>query len=993
MKNNYLAVNLAVLLAIGVLFAGPVTKDHSRKYNSRKSLNVSASASGAIEYLNQIRANQETKTIDVADVFKAQEQLKAKNALKNSKATTWIYRGPDNIGGRTRAILIDKDQSNVMYAGGVSGGLWKTTTSGQYWLPVQYGGSSSVDFANLAVVSICQAANGDIYFGTGEGFFYNHGGNTSTPMMLGAGIWKSSNNGDTFERLASTWPESDHVTFSLVNEMAADPTQNIIYAATVQGLKYTTDGGLSWSNAPLDNSSYNNSVALDVNTASDGSVIAAIGNRCFVKKSGTSTFVMRSGETENLIQTEGVTRIEFAYSPTDANYVYAVAANDVGLGELNNIYKSVDGGLNWVIVGKGGSALFQPFGSQGVYDMLIAVNPVNKEQVFIGGLNIYSGIKVQTGDLFAWSQISLNSLSPYHPLYVHSDQHTMVFDPKNPKTCFIGSDGGISRCLFDKDGYDYQFTRMNKNYNVTQFYSVASNNLGMVMGGTQDNSVILVKEQPEVSQNGDVMPFEIANSRIYADGGHVAMSKMNPVITFGTAQFGGLWRNNLDSYDEWRTFYSSKIVDAAEWTGTSNWEMDKEQSSFVTPIALWETANDIFSFDSVQFIARKDYENGQYVNFDSRNIYKMPVKVKLERDYAEGDTIYYHDPYSSLFALGMKREIWLTRNAENFIDEINSRTWWQVLAYNTLSSDEYITQLAFSANGNHLFFSTSEQDIYRLSNLNNARTFYDASYDDLAGSNQVTVLTKIGNANGRFVTGITCDPKNENNIMITLGNYGNDDYIYLCTQASYVNQSEDLNNFINVTGDMPKVPAYCALFEMKEEGKTAMIGTEMGVFMTDNLFSQVSATNVQWEPYQDAVGPVPVFQITQNTAPYKTSGGNYGKIYIATHGRGIFEDRTYVGIGDDFAEKAKQNKDELPIEIYPNPLVDDAILELTSTVNGELSIEIVNLSGQVVKIMNEGYKFSGDHKLNIKLGELTTGVYIMNVRIGEIKGSKRIIKK
>ena len=62
---------------------------------------------------------------------------------------TWEERGPSNVAGRTRSILIDAADvsNNTVFAGSVGGGLWKTTnfSSGTpTWI--------SVDdfFANLA---------------------------------------------------------------------------------------------------------------------------------------------------------------------------------------------------------------------------------------------------------------------------------------------------------------------------------------------------------------------------------------------------------------------------------------------------------------------------------------------------------------------------------------------------------------------------------------------------------------------------------------------------------------------------------------------------------------------------------------------------------------------------------------------------------------------------------------------------------------------------
>ena len=163
-----------------------------------------------------------------------------------------------------------------MYAAGVSGGLWKSTTSGGSWTQIMYSGDEETeDIPNLAIASMCQAANGDIYFGTGEGHYKGTG--TGSRGIEGAGIWKSTD-GENFVRLSSTWSDSDSKnTFNYVNKLAADPTDaNRLFAATIRGVRLTENGGQTWVNpvtqpsgAPILFS------AGDVKISSDGSIVIA----------------------------------------------------------------------------------------------------------------------------------------------------------------------------------------------------------------------------------------------------------------------------------------------------------------------------------------------------------------------------------------------------------------------------------------------------------------------------------------------------------------------------------------------------------------------------------------------------------------------------------------------------------------------------------------------------------------------------------------------
>ncbi|MBT4310736.1 MAG: hypothetical protein HOD49_10015, partial [Anaerolineae bacterium] len=62
--------------------------------------------------------------------------------------TSWNWIGPGNIGGRVRAMVIHPTTPDIMWAGSVSGGIWKTFNGGESW-------QAQDDFmANLAVTSI-----------------------------------------------------------------------------------------------------------------------------------------------------------------------------------------------------------------------------------------------------------------------------------------------------------------------------------------------------------------------------------------------------------------------------------------------------------------------------------------------------------------------------------------------------------------------------------------------------------------------------------------------------------------------------------------------------------------------------------------------------------------------------------------------------------------------------------------------------------------------
>src|SRR5207247_2606579 len=109
------------------------------------------------------------------------------------RTSGWTWLGPGNIGGRVRAILVHPTSTNILWCGGVDGGVWKTTNNAASWFPLN-------DFmANLAVscMAIDPANPNVIYAGTGEGTY-------NGDAIRGAGGAKTTDGGNTWTPLTST---------------------------------------------------------------------------------------------------------------------------------------------------------------------------------------------------------------------------------------------------------------------------------------------------------------------------------------------------------------------------------------------------------------------------------------------------------------------------------------------------------------------------------------------------------------------------------------------------------------------------------------------------------------------------------------------------------------------------------------------------------------------------------------------------------------------
>ena len=376
-----------------------------------------------------------------------------KTTVAGIDTNLWTWMGPGNIGGRIRAILIHPTATNIMWIGGVDGGIWKTTNSGASWFPLN-------DFmANLAVVTlVMDPTNPNVIFaGTGEGTF-------NIDAVRGAGVFKTTDGGSTWAQLSATANSS----FYYVNRLSICPTNNlIILAATGSGIWRSTDGGTTWSQR---NSSSN---MEDIMFDPSGANAIASGN------SGQLMYSTDGGVTWN--NASGIStsqRIEVAYAASSPNIVYASANISSG-----QIFVSSDGGQTYSLVSTPAH-----LSTQGWYDNCIWVDPTNPNLIVFGGTDVYRSTNGGTN----YTDIGGYAGS------IHPDQHAIVgisgYNGSSVATVFVGNDGGIFRAAnITTVSSSSGWTTLNNNLGITQYYGAAGNNSsGTIVGGTQDNGTLRV---------------------------------------------------------------------------------------------------------------------------------------------------------------------------------------------------------------------------------------------------------------------------------------------------------------------------------------------------------------------------------------------------------------------------------------------------------------------------------------------------------------------
>jgi len=323
----------------------------------------------------------------ITELKKAIEKSRKSNVARQDELNIQSVdsHGPGNIGGRTRAILIDpNDNTNqTWFAAAASGGIWKTTDRGTTWQNL------TPDLPNLSTNSLAMSvANTDvIYAGTGEVF----AGNFS--FVRGDGIFKSTDKGITWQQLQSTINNNN---FNSVNRIVVNPAdEDVVVIATNTGVFKSIDGGVSWS-IQLDSPGEVQDLVVNPN---DFNVIFA-----GVKNNGIFKSV-DAGETW-LNSSDGISageRFEIAISPTNTQKVYTSTYRiEADNSETTLIYKSINGGDSWALANLPSETDGNYLGGQGWYDNTIAVHPFDEDIVFVGG--VYLGKYTTTSNFNIESQ-------------------------------------------------------------------------------------------------------------------------------------------------------------------------------------------------------------------------------------------------------------------------------------------------------------------------------------------------------------------------------------------------------------------------------------------------------------------------------------------------------------------------------------------------------------------------------------------------------------
>ena len=391
----------AILLFVPVtgIFLLPVNTQENWELRSEKSKRLKASFGYPDKFAEMFAAAEglDEGYAPYPQGYKMEEFRRAKFANAKRGSTTklaWVERGPGRVGGRTRAILVDRTDptANTWFVGAVGGGVWKArryiSTSGETvieWTPL-------TDHLPSLAVSAMAGASVDhpdvIYFGTGEGF-----GNLDASS--GAGMFKSIDGGDTWTHLTST---SNNPDWAFINRIIVDPNNpDIVVAATQTNVSRPRTSRSSIFRSEDGGQSFSLVLTSEEGRIQDLRAKPDDFNVQFATVNGRGIWRSTDGGKtwENSFSglVYGGLRIELAISESHPEVAWASVqgsgTRSSPLGPVADLYRSLDAGASWSFVENLESVplLFQGFlAGQGWYDNTITVHPFSPDTVYIGGV-------------------------------------------------------------------------------------------------------------------------------------------------------------------------------------------------------------------------------------------------------------------------------------------------------------------------------------------------------------------------------------------------------------------------------------------------------------------------------------------------------------------------------------------------------------------------------------------------------------------------------
>ena len=943
----------------------------------------------------------------------------------------WVERGPTNVGGRVRAIMFDPNDATTetVFAGGVSGGLWKNTnisTPSSVWTRVNIP-------ENLAVSCITYDPNNTniFYVGTGESYV---GGDVN-----GDGVWKSTNAGLTWTKVfggisgPSNFQSSSVIS---VNSPAGIAGNYVSVETTAFGTSIT---GPITANLVLVNDGSSSPTSLGCNALTNS---GDLNGKIALIRRGSCNFIQKIENAQNagaiaVIMINNVPGTPLPMGGTDTGGVILIPSVMISKTDGDLIEANLASTVNVTLMPSNGgiTGLVVP-GKQHINDIKIRNNGGVSEVYVAAGDAFYSaansttylggpefGLYKSTDGGSSWSELNLPLTVGAHKhcpndIAIGSDNEIFVSTTKSVVygdgggMVFSSTDGVIFNEKFTVPGGDRTQIAVSRT-TANKAYILAEVGTGVQMYRTTDDFATYASlPLPDDADTG-IAPTDFTRGQAFYD----LMLEVDPnndqvVYTGGIDLFkstnGG---TSWNQFSHWYGGFGYQEVHADQHTmafangSSTKMAFGNDGGVYFSSNSGTSTTSRNSGLNITQFytvgvapttngMTGENFLGGAQDN-GSQMLLNAPVGAGTSTEVQGGDGAHVFFDQNTVGTDRYRITNYVYNQSINLYNYATSAT--RTINSESTNYGAFICPMALDSALDILYSDYSDTGattpVYRIRRYINLKSgtvtktsltnaLLTASPTALTVSKYTTATTTllVGTRNGKLLrltnantTPVWADITGPDFVgSVSDVEYGASNNEILVTMHNYNVVSiwysaDGGTTWVNKEGNLPDLPVKCIVRNPLNTNEV-VIGTELGVWYT-NTFSNASPTWLQ------------AYNGMRNVKVTDLDVRNDNKLYAATYGRGIFSGmftNTTLSTVDNFSQQ---------VSIFPNPTNGVVKINIPNYTS-EVTFNVYDLNGREVLKQNVT---NFNLESSIDLSKFAKGFYILNIKGDNLEYSKKIV--